>query len=658
VLHAKSFVETLGAERRRTSTLQCPCYSSIIRTLRPTDTLRGTNRPDVLCRKFFSNTLINTHLPVAQLGLRVLPNSNQYQMSSSASPASSILPTSSLTIEASFWVDLENTSNRDVCRNLVKVFGLHLTNLYESKSNKNKSQACQFDDSTDRLLESRTVILALKNLISSHKDNPHEISETVRMWEYYLGNIAKTNLTDQLSLWLLITNCYAGNVGRVLALLQLRSNRNYKAVTQEYLHAIDAIHISMSKNGRRNLYVGDAHQPPTDNPTRWLDAILLNMKGRNFTLTTTLVNEMLHCYSCRSGPTGKAMHHFYRVVRQPVYSDDLLTCTMKSTMPMGWVRIRENDLDDICEEKENRISDKKKTRHTNSAQTNGKYSPLPVKVQLSYYSKPPPFFKVPSQVKGKLLFRNERMLRRKAGTNNRNSTTIPRQQKFGQYRIEREMDPHFSVPLSAAFAFADSVQHGACGHQPIKFNIDSYNALIKACVNRGSLWRAIHLIDNVMQSSSEELIRPNIVSYNLLLAGLARVGDVVTAQEYMYKILNAGLAPNKYTVRAIIDGLLNLGDVGGAVTVAQDFFNQHSVLPPISQLTKILEFCLALDLLYEAKRYCYFIQQLLHWKPNQYHTPEFINFMETVKENEQLQKPALKKMFSYFGANLLDSDFL
>jgi pentatricopeptide repeat protein len=414
----------------------------------------------------------------------------------------------------------------------------------------------------------------------------------------------------------------------------------------------------MSRNGRRNLFVGDAHQPPIDNPTRWLDAILLNMKERNFKLTIDVVNEMLHCYACRSGPTGKAIHHFYRVVRRPVLGDDILVFNNKSKMPKRWFWIPESDMDDIFEHRDHRPTYTCDVQDTNSSKHRGRYLRLPVKVQLRYCAKPPPFFKVPSQVKGKLLFRNERTIRSKLGTNNQNTTKLPRQQKVGQYRIEREMDPDFSIPLSAAFAFADSIQHGACGHQPIKFNTDSYNALIKACVNRGSLWRAMHLIDNVMQSSTNDDIKPNIVSYNLLLAGLARVGDVTTAQEYMYKILNAGLAPNKFTVRAIIDGLLNLGDVSGAVTVAQDFFNQHSVLPPATQLTKILEVCLALDLQYEAKRYCYFLQQLWHWKPNQYHTKEFTKLMERIQQNEQLQKPALKKMFSYFGAELLDSDFL
>jgi hypothetical protein len=101
-----------------------------------------------------------------------------------------------------------------------------------------------------------------------------------------------------------------------------------------------------------------------------------------------------------------------------------------------------------------------------------------------------------------------------------------------------------------------------------------------------------------------------------------------------------------------------LGDLPGGVTVVQDFFNQHSALPPYTTHIKILEFCLARGMMYEAKRYVYFLQQLWRWEPNEYHSEEFIKQMRATQRNSQLQKPALKQLFAYFGERLEDSDFL
>lgn len=185
----------------------------------------------------------------------------------------------------------------------------------------------------------------------------------------------------------------------------------------------------------------------------------------------------------------------------------------------------------------------------------------------------------------------------------------------------------------------------------------------------------MHVLDTVMSSNnksnnnhqgereegdapSSRSCAPNTVSYNLVLAGLARVGDVVTVQEYYGKMIHAGLEPDAFTVRAVVDGLLNLGDAPAAVTVVQDFFNQHSVLPPYTTHVKILEFCLARDMIFEAKRYLYFLQQLWHWQPNEYHSESFIKLMRATQRNTQLQRPALEQLFRYFGEPLDDSDFL
>jgi pentatricopeptide repeat protein len=475
-----------------------------------------------------------------------------------------------------------------------------------------KKDRPRFDSTDERLqlLSSETVTLAFKVLVKCHYE-PDVLSIRVRDWERCLGKLKQTPLTDHLSLRLLTANGKAGNVGRVLSLLQLRKSQGYHAREREFVNAVTSLQVaSLPQRRSRNIYLSDREQPAIDNPTRWLDAILLNMSDRDYRLTTRMANRMLNCYSA-TGRTGKAVHSFYRVTRHCVNGlpreEQPADC---SAMPQDWFYVP-------------------------GGNSSGGYSIQPIKVKLKYNLGAPPFYKVPAQVKGKLLYRAD--------------------SAEGKLKLEREMEPEYSLPLAAAFAFAESLQHGACGHDGIKLNHGSYNALIKACVYRGALWRAMHVLDTTMPDAG---CPPDAVSYNLVLSGLAAVGDIVKAQEYYVKMQNTGIQPDAYTVRAIVDGLLNMGDTPGAVTVVQDFFNQHSILPPYTTHTKILEFCLARDMVYEAKRYIYFLQQLWRWKPSSYDDEDFVKLMEATQKNTQLQKPALQKLFAYFGEELTDADFL
>ena len=509
---------------------------------------------------------------------------------------------------ASVWNDNPNVNNSFPRVHWDYEFCRETANWYDRFLNKVSHNAeTSLDASTLDLLSAESVNLAFKVLLKCHYD-PDALSTRVREWEKCLGKIKQTPLTDHLSLRLLTANGKAGNVGRTLSLLQLRKSRGYRPRRREFVYAITSLHAAnWSQRKSRNIFIGDADQPAIDNPTRWLDAILLNMSERAYPLTTSLANRMLDCYS--AGRTGKAVHHFYRIVREgvPQNQNSTETKTINTDhMPHDWYFFPGSG-----------------------------YSYQPIRVKVRYNRGMPPYYKVPAQVRGKLLYRPDA--------------------KVGQLKLERENEPEYSIPLAAAFAFAESLQHGACGHKAIQLNRGSYNALIKASVHRGALWRAMHLLDTTMPAAGCE---PNIVSYNLVLSGLAAVGDVVVAQEYYTKMLISGIKPDAFTVRAIVDGLLNVGDVQGAVTVVQDFFNQHSVLPPYTTHTKILELCLGQDLIYEAKRYVYFIQQLWRWQPNQYHDESFVKLMRATQRNTQLQKPALVKLFSYFGETLSDEDFL
>jgi pentatricopeptide repeat protein len=445
-------------------------------------------------------------------------------------------------------------------------------------------------------LSSEITELALRAMLRC-KVPTSILSQKVREWEKYIGSLGKTPLTDNLSLRMLEVNGKAGNVGRAITLLGARKSRGYPATKEEFLYAITAIRAaSLFLRINRNVYISDKDQPQIDDPTRWLDAILLNMSQRDFPLTTPLANRMLNTYAS-TGKNGKAQHYFYRVLRTPTDANGEYAPDEETASQMASFRNR------------------------------------PVKVRLSMRP-PPPYHKIPSQVRGKLVH--------KPGT------------EVKQLKLDRESDPDWSPPLTAAISFADSLTQGACGHDPVELDLISYSILIKACVNRGSIWRAMHVLDEVMPAHE---IEPDVITYNTLFTGLSRVGDAPTMKEYFDKMLSKDIHPTKETVEAIVGGLLNLGDVASAITVVQDCFNQYSVLPPYTTHLKILEFALGRGLNYEAKRHVYFIQQLWKWESNEYHSKEFIKLVTLTQKNPKLSKEAVQKLFAYFGERLDDSDF-
>jgi len=450
------------------------------------------------------------------------------------------------------------------------------------------------ESSTVKLfLSPKTTVDAFSALLRCRLP-PHVLSEKVREYERLIGSLGLTNMTEDLSLAMLQANGKAGNVGRAIQLLELRKSRDHEPQFVEFEHAIAAIKVAgtfLRKN--RNTFLPDKDQPQIDDPTRWLDAILLNMNRRGFDLPPALANQMLNTFAT-TGKTGKGTHYFYRVLRSPCDGDEQVT---------------END-----------------GRPTHLGK--------PVDIKLSMRP-PPPYHKLPSQVRGKMV--------RKPGS------------EVKQLKLDRESDPDWSPPLTSAFAFADSLEQGACGHDPIELNLTSYTILMKACVNRGSLWRAMQIMDEVIPKNGIEL---DAMAYNTLLNGLARVGDVPTIRDYYNRMLAQGITPTKETVEAVVNGLLNLGDVPSAITVVQDCFNQYSVLPPYTTHLKILEFALGQSLVFEAKRHVYFIQQLWKWEKNDYHSYKFARLMELTKLNPHISKEALQKLFAYFGESLDDSDFL
>ena len=473
--------------------------------------------------------------------------------------------------------------------------------------------------SAQKLLSPKSLASVARALTRTRLDTP-VLSQRIRDIERLIGMIGWTPITEELSYRLLEANCKSGNVRRALALLELRRARGYapresqdqldraqqtaKSLRQgekEFIHVLTSIQSAQLPLRRsRNIFQheADVSESLIDNPTRYLDAILINMNERGVPLTPELAAKMLNCYAS-TGRTGRATHFFYRVARGATLDDG------------------DGDKDD------------------DNARLKMRMLPLP------------PFRKIPSAAKGSSFAQDTEGARNEGLPNGAASGS-------GMTKYDQEIEREYSLSLTAAFAFADSLTHGACGHAPIELDIQGWNALIKACCNRGAFHRALKILNETLPQKG---IEPDYYSYNAILAGLARVGDITSLKEYLMNMTNRRILINKFTVEAMADGFLNVGDISGASSMVQDIFNQHETLPPYTTHLKIIEFALSNGLIFEAKRHVYFVQQLWKWQPSQHHDARFIGMMETTRRNPKLSKQALQKMFQYFGEELVDDDF-
>eukprot|EP00986_Skeletonema_menzelii_P003720 scaffold1185_cov143-Skeletonema_menzelii.AAC.14 len=546
---------------------------------------------------------------------------------------------------------------------------------------------------THRLLSSSTVSKAARALTRSRMDTPL-LSRRIRDMERLVGKIGWTPITEELSYRLLEANGKAGNVRRTLALLELRRSRGYPPREQEngkykganlhispgekeFLHAITSIQSAQLPLRRsRNIYLHEStfSESALDNPTRYLDAILINMSKRGVSLRPEMAARMLDCYAS-TGRTGRAIHYFYKVRRDPVEDDGTYIPGPHPT------HLGKDGLEDWKTSKRGEGVARALTTNTSENTSKGldddaskegelglnvldededeKQSGMPTqsnrRTKIRMAMQPlPPFHKIPSSVKGVPLIRNRYQPIPNEGPSKATGTRSDEIQNKTMTKYEWELDRDWSLALTAAFAFADSLTHGACGHDPIELDVVGWNILIKACCRRGAIHRALKILNETMPQKG---IEPDTYSYNTVLAALARVGDTRYLQEYLIGMTNKGIRVDKYTAQAMVDGFLNVGDIQGATSLVQDIFNQHDTLPPYTSHLKIIEFALANGLIFEAKRHVYFIQQLWKWQPSQHHNQAFCQLMEETKSNPKLSKEALLKLFHYFGEDLSEQDF-
>lgn len=487
--------------------------------------------------------------------------------------------------QASKWVDAEfwdPESSRDAFGRYV----LHLRYALHHTDNNKRRANCSDNVSEkdiDVLISPEVATLAIKTLLRT-KTHTSDLSVAVRRFERLLGSFRTIPMTQDLSYNLLVANGKAGNVGRTLSILEARERHPPQRL--EFHMAVQSI-LSAGLDLRRfrNVYAKthDDVQSPIDDPTRWLDAVLVNMFERGVALDVSTANKMLNCFAS-TGRSGKAAYWFYQVRSDGRTNND-----------------------------------------------NGD----PPRVRMRWNS-PPEHHKVPT------------LSKERSGDKSKHNK-----------RLESELNRDYSVPLTAAFAFADSLTHGACGHDPIELNVISYNTLIKVCCYRGAIWRAIHILNDVMPRKG---IAPDTISYNSVMHALARVGDRSYLKEMLTSMTNKSVPVDEVTVQALVDGFLNASDIAGAITMVQDMFNQHSILPPYTSHLKILEFSLSNEMAYEAKRHVYFLQQL--WDMNEERSKKIRSMSERQKEtfmmtanSPKLNKKALIKLFRYYGEDLKDEDF-
>ncbi|KAL7554879.1 hypothetical protein ACHAWF_018425, partial [Thalassiosira exigua] len=584
-------------------------------------------------------------------------------------------------------------------------------------------------DETKALLVPSTLAMAVRALWRCQYDTPI-LSRRLQAMERLSGSVGNMPVTDGLTYRLLEANAKAGHVRRTLALLQLRRRRGYPPAEtrdqwergaerrareaggatlgdddvavapgeREFHHVVKSIRVAQDVPGLakgRNVHLHESvvkKDHPLEDPTRYLDAILVEMRRRGVPLRPQIAAHMLNCYA--TGRTGKAIHYFYRVVRDPIEEDgtyipgphpgnlpkeeyeqwkaEKLRRGEWRSLPSAALERKDGDSDDRTGDRDGEEGADYASllvRGTPARVSEAEHRRTKVRIVMQ---DPPPFYKVPSQV-GELKFsfteatriatsataRSRRRERRSEDDDGGSDQLSVEEEEEARRRVEKtrlewELETEWSSSLASAFAFADSLEHGAAGHDPIALDLICYTNLIKACTYRGALFRAMKLADETMPRRG---IPPDAVVYTTVMDGLARVGDVVTIDKYLTRMTNEGVRFDGHVVRAVVDGRINAGDVAGASSAVQDIFNQHGVLPPYDVHLKIIEFALGTGLTYEAKRHVYFLQQLWKWTPSVHHDQSTRSTVEAAKVNPYLGKESLKRLFRYFHEELTDDDF-
>ncbi|KAF7852134.1 hypothetical protein BT93_L0527 [Corymbia citriodora subsp. variegata] len=111
-------------------------------------------------------------------------------------------------------------------------------------------------------------------------------------------------------------------------------------------------------------------------------------------------------------------------------------------------------------------------------------------------------------------------------------------------------------------------------HQVIP-NIDSYNILLGAYLNRGDL----SAFDRVVKEILGKGLECNVNAYNLRIARLCKNKECARANKLLAEMVAKGLKPNSASYNVVIDGFARLGDFESAKKVLEGMVKDGHVAP-------------------------------------------------------------------------------
>ena len=207
-----------------------------------------------------------------------------------------------------------------ISRNAVRNYILHLRYIHHLQK---RHKSLPSDEKDKLLLSPHTASLAIQSLLRTKTHTP-QLSISIRKLERLLGSLESITMTDKLSYTLLHANGKTGNIGRTLNLLSFRQKHGFPPHKYEFNNAIQSIQsAALDVRQFRNVYLSDKNdvQDPMDDPTRWLDAVLVNMYERNVPLDIYTANRMLNCFAA-TGRNAKATYWFYQIKQKKTTEDD------------------------------------------------------------------------------------------------------------------------------------------------------------------------------------------------------------------------------------------------------------------------------------------------------------------------------------------------
>ncbi|KAF8405564.1 hypothetical protein HHK36_010471 [Tetracentron sinense] len=117
----------------------------------------------------------------------------------------------------------------------------------------------------------------------------------------------------------------------------------------------------------------------------------------------------------------------------------------------------------------------------------------------------------------------------------------------------------------------------------LKPNTVIYNTLIHALCKNGKIGRGRSLMN--------EMVEPSEVTFNILVSGYCREGDLIQALVLLEKSFNLGFVPDIVTVTKVVEILCDKGRVTEAVEVLERVEDKGGVVDAVAYNTLIKGFC-------------------------------------------------------------------